>query len=79
MTQVNAISELKRENGNILPAYCWPGGYPLFYMDSQNNCLCEKCANKDGYSAEVVAYDVNWDDSLYCDDCSRRIESAYNE
>lgn len=29
---------------------------------------------------EVVAVDVNWEDaSLYCDECSQRIESAYAE
>ena len=68
------------EKGN-LPAYAWPGGYPLFYMDSENNVLCPECANKnDEYDAPIVAHDANYEDaSLYCEHCSKRIESAYNE
>jgi hypothetical protein len=63
-----------------LPAYAWPGGYPLFYLDSENNVLCPTCANKLDMSTGVTEYDVNWEDNtLYCDDCSARIESAYGE
>jgi hypothetical protein len=68
------------EKTGQLDAYAWPGGYPLFYLDGENNVLCPTCANKDGYSSPVVACDVNYEDSsLYCDDCSQRIESAYAE
>lgn len=68
------------DNSN-LPTYAWPGGYPLFYMDAENNCLCPECANKnDEYNAAIVAHNVNYEDTaLYCDDCSKRIESAYCE
>lgn len=53
----------------------------MFYVDEENNVLCPKCANKhEEYSADIVEYDANWEDtSLYCDDCSERIESAYGE
>lgn len=70
--------DLRDKDGN-LPAYAWPGGYPLFYLDAENNVLCPKCANKnDEYTAQIVAQDCNWEDpSLYCDHCSERIESAY--
>lgn len=77
---VTAIRELKYTNHGSLPSYAWPGGYPVFYFDSDNNTLCPNCANKTGYSTYPTAYDVNYeDDSLYCDDCSLRIESAYAE
>lgn len=67
------------ENGK-LPAYAWPGGYPLFYLDTDNNTLCPACANKHDMSSGIVDYDANWEDpSLYCDDCGKRIESAYAE
>ena len=63
-----------------LPKWAWPGGYPLYYLDNENNVLCPACASKDGYESEPVACDVNWEDpDLYCDDCGERIESAYAE
>lgn len=77
------IDAIRIEHGSDagkLPTYAWPGGYPMFYLDSENNVLCPDCSNADGYDAPVVAYDVNYEDkSLYCDDCSKQIESAYCE
>jgi len=71
---------LERDENGKLPAYVWPGGYPIYYLDNENNVLCPICANKEGMSTEPIAFDVNWEDvSLYCDDCSKRIESAYAE
>jgi hypothetical protein len=70
------------ENGN-LPAYAWPGGYPIYYLAKDNGVLCPKCANE--YTPErdnpdqlaPVAYDINWEDSqLFCENCNTRIESA---
>jgi hypothetical protein len=57
------------------------GGYPVFYLDRANNCLCAECAqNNDEYDQPITAVDINWEDSsLYCDQCSERIESAYAE
>jgi len=73
------IDEMRKENGQ-LPSFAWPGGYPLYYLDNENSVLCPECANAEGYSTEPIACGVNWeDDSLYCDDCSKRIESAYGE
>lgn len=73
---------LHRDSDGKLPAYAWPGGYPLFYLDKHDNVLCPRCANEqdpDGDDAPVVG-DANWEDpSLYCDECSERIESAYAE
>lgn len=67
-------------------------GYPAFYITRANACLCAACANKqesrsndpDYYhqpeSFAVVGYGINYEDNtLYCDDCSKRIESAYAE
>jgi len=81
------------EHGN-LPAYAWPGGHPVFYMCADNGILCPTCANTEPAVREadnqadcpdynqwrIVASDVNWeDDSLTCDHCNQRIESAYAE
>jgi len=81
------------ENGN-LPAYAWPGGYPIYYLCADNGVLCPQCANKESAVRDadehpdypdydqwhIVAGEVNWEDaSLTCDNCSQRIESAYAE
>ena len=75
------IRQLAADNHGVLPAYAWPGGYPMYYVDDEGNILCPRCANKnDEYSAELIAYDANWEDpDLYCDNCQERIESAYAE
>ena len=72
--------------------YAWPGGYPLFLITSDGAALCCDCAKQEykqiAYSIRhnlrdgwrVEAADVNWEDpDLYCDHCSKRIESAYAE
>ena len=75
------LQKLTDENKGKLPSFAWPGGYPIFYLDNQNNVLCPECANKHNeYSGTIIAHDINWEDNnLYCNDCSKRIESAYNE
>lgn len=67
----------RRANG-ALPAYAWPGGYPVFYQTRTGDTLCPGCATND--IDNVVAGGVNWEDpTLHCDECSERIESAYAE
>ena len=83
MTLTNATPKILTmlDDDGELPAFAWPGGYPLFYLDSENNVLCPKCANdNDEYSAQLIDCDANWEDPLlYCDHCSERIPSAYAE
>src|SRR5258708_3386919 len=68
------------ENNGEFPYLAWPGGYPFFYVDEDSNALCPKCGNDQDSSTVVVAYDVNWEDeTLYCDDCSEQIHSAYGD
>lgn len=72
--------------------FAWPGGYPLYYATLNGCALCPDCMTKeraqimrstvegqnDGWA--VSGQDVNWEDpDLYCDHCSKRIESAYAE
>lgn len=68
-------------DGAKLPIYAWPGGYPVFYLDDAGTVLCPFCANNhDDYSGIIVGSEINWEDSnMHCDDCGRRIESAYAE
>ncbi len=90
MTSTLNLKALEMENGQV-QAYAWPGGYPMFFVCEDNGVLCPACVNKerkliDAAAADhdaqwnVVAADINYeDDSLYCDNCSQRIESAYAE
>lgn len=32
-------------NREPLPAYAWPGGYPLIYVFRDGGCICPKCLN----------------------------------
>jgi len=68
-------------------SYAWPGGYPLFYVTADNGVLCPKCANKNltltlkgDDQWRIVTCDINYEDnSLYCDNCSGKIQSSYGE
>ena len=58
------------------------GGYPIFYVTGNGDCLCPRCALEAERIGDdpAIACDANWEDpSLYCDDCGARIESAYAE
>lgn len=71
--------ELPRDDDGKLSSWAWPGGYPIFYVTGDGMVVCPKCANTET-SDDPIAADVNWEDaSLFCDDCSQRIESAYAE
>jgi len=76
----------EESNKGRLPAYSFPGGYPLYYITKDGGVLCADCANDDR-PANVDEFDAQWyitdaevnyeDDSLYCDNCGKQIESAY--
>lgn len=81
---------LHRDTDGTLPAYAWPGGYPMFYLTKDDGVLCPDCANgKNGSGAsetqddpqwQVVAGDVHWEGQpLTCDHCHQEIESAYGD
>lgn len=82
------INELRDSKGK-LPAYAWPGGYPIFYVVDDGESLCPECVNdpsnpvhedapNDGW--RIVGYDINYEDAqLYCAHCNKCIESAYAE
>lgn len=80
MNASKAIKKLERI-GNELPAYVWPGGYPLFYLDTLDCVLCAPCATSqvdDSEQYKVVTYEVHWEgEALICDKCNFEIESAY--
>ena len=63
-----------------LPAYEWPGGYPMEYVTEDGLEVCPTCANTPDTSDPVIAGEVYWEGPPFpCDDCGRLIESAYGE
>ena len=79
------IDTIRDENGT-LPAYAFPGGYPIFYTDSDNSILCPDCANSsDSDPDEIDSFKptdagIHWEGSpLCCEQCNKEIESAYGE
>ena len=74
-----------------LPAFAWPGGYPLYYVFRDGGVCCPACANanivlidSEGTNSHggwaLDGFDVNYEDQdLHCDHCHKCIESAYGE
>lgn len=85
------MSTLKQQLADVLvngklPAYAWPGGYPVYYLAADNGVLCPACANEytpdrdNQKQLEPVVYGINYEDpALYCEHCNKRVESAYAE
>jgi hypothetical protein len=73
------VDTLRDENGK-LPAYAWPGGYPITYLTRDGLEICPNCANQEETSDPVTDGDVYWEGpTITCDDCGREIESAYGD
>lgn len=68
-----------RLNGK-LRSHTTVGGYPLFYLDSDDSCLCPSCADfeTDENESGLNAAAINWESSMYCDGCGTDIEAAYD-
>ena len=75
-------------------SFAFPGGYPVFHVCKDSGILCADCANNERPPIADITYDdgtideqwhiiasvINYeDDSVYCDHCSKQIESAYGE
>lgn len=72
--------------------YAFPGGYPLALLTMNGDVLCRDCAfsewnliceesfNNTNWGFRIADVFINWEDSdLYCDDCNKKMESAYGE
>ena len=60
---------LPRLSNGQLQAYAWPGGYPIFYLDSWNTLLCPACANESelSYATDMLEAFCDW---CLTSDCS---------
>jgi len=73
-----------------LPAYAFPGGYPMGYTDEYNNMLCADCASEEirqkraDPNMELTIWTdiISWyvfeysEGDVYCDDCNALIYQA---
>lgn len=78
-------------NRDALPAFAWPGGYPLVYVCADGGgALCPTCVNaeidniddstrrrlRDGW--QLTGVDVHYEgEAITCDHCGADIDSAY--
>jgi hypothetical protein len=75
---------LPRDSDGKLSAYAWPGGYPIVYLDHDNETLCPECARaEDANEIEnfrpcscFIHYEGRPE---ICSECNREIESAYGD
>ena len=66
-----------KNNGGLFISRAFPGNYPVFYIDAENDVTCADCANKSDYVFEIVHADINYEiPDLYCNNCNERIEST---
>jgi hypothetical protein len=79
------LAEIRQSDGK-LPAFAWPGGYPIVYMARDNGILCPACANAYNQERdnpdqlEPVAFFVHYEGPTeQCENCSATIESAYGD
>jgi hypothetical protein len=70
-----------RDSDGRLPAFAWPGGYPIVYMDREGNAVCPDCANREVDAPWApVACDVFYEGTpIQCADCGKTIDSAYGD
>jgi hypothetical protein len=80
------INEMRDEKTGELPAHTWPGGYPILYLDGENNVLCAKCATKSHNDSDEfpkskpVAFYIHYEGTPdSCDQCGIETESAYGD
>lgn len=75
-----AAMAAEREPGTDLPAYAWPGGYPIRYYAEEGDQYCPKCASQDDADPAIVAAEVAWEGpDDFCDGCGAILPTAYGD
>ena len=70
VTQRDLVSKMVgtwHKYNHDLPAYAWPGGYPIWYYDGDMNSLCAECASKAIAEFLEMRKDAALDGYLYDD------------
>lgn len=75
-----AIAAIPRDADGTLPAYAWPGGYPLVYHSSDGSVFCPDCANQTDAEPPITGALIHWEGQPeVCSGCGKEIESAYGD
>lgn len=72
----------ERDSHGQLPAYAWPGGYPVYYLDRDSSELCASCASRetDIPAFAPIAAAIHWEGTpIICADCGAAIASVYGD
>ena len=81
------LDEIRNDKGE-LPAYAWPGGYPIAYLFGDGETCCPACANGDAVDRQddpdmawhIVGYFAHYEGPpIECANCHDEIESAYGD
>lgn len=79
-TDTPAIAALRDPDTGELPAYAWPGGYPMIYYTADGLTICPRCANDPDKGDEPIAGDIYWEGPpIACEDAGEMMESAYGD
>lgn len=63
-----------------LPAFAWPGGYPIVYLSEDGDEWCAKCASDpDAFPPILYAQLHEEGVPISCAGCGMEIESAYGD
>lgn len=66
------------EDGKLI-SFTSLGGYPIYYLDTENSILCAACANEPDEIFKIVAGDAYMEGGdLECEGCGSLIKSAYD-
>lgn len=92
MLMRSEILRLRAAKDYVRAPCSWPGAYPLALITADGGCLCQCCARTDWRLICVESFEqtncgfrvsgvgVNWENTeLDCDQCGRRMKSAYGE
>ena len=76
------INDIRQDDGT-LPAYAWPGGYPILYVADDCQTICPKCVNTedeihfdgDGDGWRIDAWFIHYEGAPeYCAHCNETTE-----
>ena len=72
-----------RDEDSKLPAFAWPGGYPVLYLDRENETLCPTCANTEDQTPDaepLTGWFIHYEGPPeFCAECNGQTESAYGD
>jgi len=76
------VRDLGYKRAPQLPAYAWPGGYPIIYLDGFNSVLCAVCATESIKDSDKrfrpQALDIHYEGPAEtCENCNVEIPSVY--